>query len=117
VELSVTTSRAADILVVAFSGELDLSTAPVLREELLQALCVPASDIVVDLREVVFMDSTGLGLLIGAHRRAQAAGASVRVVCTQPDLLRVLRVSGLDQVLTVDTSIGDAVAAMGQRVC
>lgn len=116
VELSFSTSRVAGIGVVAVTGELDLYTAPLLREELLLALAEPIAGLVVDLDRLAFMDSTGLGLLIGAHRRAEDRGASLRIVCTQPDLVRILHISGLDQVLVVHPSVTSAVEALRQPV-
>jgi anti-sigma B factor antagonist len=116
VKLSFSTSCAAGIGVVAVSGELDLYTAPQLREELLLALSAPLSGLVVDLDDLVFLDSTGLGLLIGAMRRAEAGGTSLRIVCTQPDILRILHVSGLDQVLPVDPSVESAQGVLSRPV-
>jgi anti-sigma B factor antagonist len=114
--LSFRTSQSAGTTVVAVSGELDLYTAPRLREELLVALSEPLAGLIVDLSGLAFMDSTGLGLLIGAHRRATASGAALRVVCDHPVIVRILHVSGLDQVLAVDPTLEAALEATGQRV-
>jgi anti-sigma B factor antagonist len=57
------------------------------------------------------MDSTGLGVLLGAHRRAQAGGRSVRLVCPAGPVLRVLRLTGMEKAFAVYGSLAEAVAA------
>jgi anti-sigma B factor antagonist len=116
VKLSLTMSRSAGLDVVEVFGELDVYTAPLLREKLALALAEATAGVIVDLDGVDFMDSTGLGLLIGAHRRAVLAGGVLRIVCSRPEILRTLRISGLDQVLVVERSLAAALAALGQPV-
>jgi anti-sigma B factor antagonist len=82
-------------------GEVDVHSAPVLRERLAEIVRQGEERVVVLLDGVTFMDSTGLGVLVGAHKAQRAGGGSLELVCTQPRLLRILRLTGLDRVLTV----------------
>ena len=81
--------------VIAVEGELDLSTAPQLKWRLVDALDQGRSAIVVDLAGVTFMDSTALGVLVGV-RRSLDVGARLGVVCTEPNVLNIFQMSGLD---------------------
>jgi anti-sigma B factor antagonist len=86
--------HSGDGVVIGFSGELDLGTAPVAEAELLRA---EASQdlIVLDLDELTFIDSTGLRLMIGADRRARERGASFVIVRAGPQARRLLDLSGV----------------------
>ena len=64
-----------------------------------------------EIEGVDFIDSTGLGVLVGAVRRARSADGDVRLVCTNSRLLKVFDVTGLDEVFTIVESVDDAVAA------
>ena len=81
-------------LIVA-RGELDLDTASCLKERTAELVEKGAIELVVDLSEVSFIDSTALGALIGARRRVSG---TLAVVATHPQVLRILRMTGLDQV-------------------
>lgn len=86
--------------VIVVSGELDLASAPVLEEELNRA-ADGADLLIVDLRELEFIDSTGLGLLIKANRQAEAAGRRFAIVRGQSQVQRLLGVTGIEQRLTL----------------
>ena len=99
--------------IVAASGEIDVAAAPDLREQLVSLIADGAHRVVVDLEEVDFIDSTGLGVLVGAVRRARGADGDVRLVCTNSRLLKVFEVTGLDEVFVIAGSAADAAAAPG----
>jgi anti-sigma B factor antagonist len=83
--------RSADrAAVIVVSGELDLASAPALEEELTRAVTNGADPVIVDLRELEFIDSTGLGLLIKANRKAEAAGRRFAIVRGQSQVQRLL---------------------------
>lgn len=86
--------------VITVRGELDVYTAPRLREVLIEVLASPPEHLLVDLAGVPFMDSTALGVLVGANRRAAASGGDLTVVAT-PQVRRVISITGLDRVFTV----------------
>jgi anti-sigma B factor antagonist len=81
--------------VIAVRGELDLATAPRLKWPLVDAVDSGRDRIIVDLAAVTFMDSTALGVLIGA-RRSLGPHAQMAIVCTNPDVLKIFEISGLD---------------------
>lgn len=97
-------------LVLAVEGEVDVYTAPALRSELLKLSEADGVRIVLDLRKVDFMDSTGLGVLIGAHKRIKNSQGSIAVVCTQPTILKVFEITGLGAIIPVRSTLDEAVA-------
>lgn len=97
--------------VLAVSGEIDVYTAPALRSELQTFSETDGAKLVLDLRKVDFMDSTGLGVLIGTHKRLQTANGSLAVVCAQPTILKVFEITGLDAIIPVRPTLDEAVLA------
>ena len=94
---------------VAVRGEIDLFTAPDLKRHVQQALERDPARLVVDLSETSFVDSSSLGVLIGAHRRlAQSSDQPLVVVTNDRSVLKTLRITGLDGLFTVVGSIADA---------
>jgi anti-sigma B factor antagonist len=84
------------------SGEVDVTCAPLLRERLLEVFSQGdlAGELVVDLRDASFIDSTGLGVLVGANKRATAAGSHMTVIAS-PAARHAMRLTGLDALWTV----------------
>jgi anti-anti-sigma factor len=103
---SVATDAVGDRLVVAARGELDLATAPALEEVLLPPL-KEGGEVVLDLRALEFMDSTGVRVIVAAHVAGQDAGGGLTLVRTDPagPVGRVLEISGLDGILTFTDGI------------
>jgi len=87
--------------VIEVSGELDLASAPVLQQELERAEGSDAELVVLDLRELEFIDSTGLGLLVKAHRWSEDAGRRFAVVKGSSQVQRLLELAGLGERLTL----------------
>jgi anti-sigma B factor antagonist len=83
-----------------------------LRARLISATATPPAFIVLDLSQLTFIDSTGLGVLVGAQRRARETGGEVRLAGAAPGVQRVLEVTGLDTVFGVFPSVDDARAAL-----
>lgn len=106
-DLDLSTRRLGDRAVVSVSGEVDLETASQLGEHALEAVRTVSPRIVLDLAGVTFMDSTGLKVLVSVDRRAQLAGGSVVLVGAAPAVLRILTLTGLDQVFTLQGSLED----------
>ncbi|WP_162466571.1 anti-sigma factor antagonist [Streptomyces taklimakanensis] len=89
---------------VAVAGELDYHTSPRLRSDALALIEGDRPHLVLDLSGVSFCDSSGLSVLIGLWNRAQAIGGSL-VLCSVPErLMRLIRMTGLDQVLSITTA-------------
>jgi anti-sigma B factor antagonist len=97
--------------VVAARGEVDVATAPALRDGLDEALDHDIGTVVVDLTGVTFIDSTGLGVLIGARRRCMEAGRELRVVVVEPRILKVFEITGLTELFTIHPSLEPALGA------
>jgi anti-sigma B factor antagonist len=98
-------------------GSLDLATSPVLRAALMEAAEHEGHALVVDLSQLEFLDSTGLGALIGAHRRAAEKNGSVRLVVQEGQILRLLRITGLLEIFrvypTVEAALSDDARLVG----
>lgn len=109
VDFGVTTAREGDFTVVAVAGELDVYTAPVLEETLGDLVDGGKVTLVVDLSEVTFMDSTGLGLLIKALKWTREKNGALHVVANTDKVLKVFRVTGLDSVLSLHETRAEAV--------
>jgi anti-sigma B factor antagonist len=100
---------------LSLRGEIDLTAAPGLRERL-SALLRPGMGLVIlDLSGVTFCDASGLGVLVGSHRRALMMGVILRLTAVPPPLARLLRIHGLDRVLTIYPALHDAPAWRGTR--
>jgi anti-sigma B factor antagonist len=113
-ELALTARSFADRTVLEVGGEIDVYTAPALREKIVSLVDGGAKMLIVDLARVEFLDSTGLGVLVGALKRLRNAGGSFGVVCDQERLLKIFRITGLDRVLDLYDSVESASAAAGQ---
>ncbi|WP_051580255.1 anti-sigma factor antagonist [Pseudonocardia acaciae] len=100
-------------IVVTVVGEVDLSTVGRLRAGVGAALAAAGGGcVVVDLRSVRFLGAVGLAALADAAARAGEQGAVLRVVVDEPcPVIRLLRITGLDQVLALCTSVSDGVAS------
>ncbi|UBU14248.1 STAS domain-containing protein [Nonomuraea gerenzanensis] len=100
-----------DAVVVAVEGELDLFTAPFLRDEVRDAIKQDSARLVLDLQQLSFMDSSGLSVLIEAWRLATGEGGGVSLAAPQAPVARILRTTGLDRRIKVysdvDTAVGE----------
>jgi anti-sigma B factor antagonist len=97
---------AGDWTIVSVRGEVDLSTTPQLREALTTA-AGSGSAVAVDVREVPFMDSMGLGVLVGARRRAGESGTGFALISDGGPIIRLLDVSGLGTMFRVVSDEGE----------
>jgi anti-sigma B factor antagonist len=97
------------------TGELDLYAAPDLKRRLARAIDDGKTRIVVDLTDAMFMDSTALGVLIGALKRLRVRDGALAIASEQPSILRILDVTGMDQVLDLHPTAADALAAVAGR--
>jgi anti-sigma B factor antagonist len=90
--------------VVIPRGEIDLVTQSQLKEVINDLVVAGHVDLVVDLDQTTFLDSTGLGALIGARRKTHAFMGSFSIVCSNERLLRLFRVTSLDKVFAISDS-------------
>lgn len=108
VELSLSTRTEGDHTVLEVGGEIDVYTAPKLREQFAQLVEDGRYGIVVDLEKVGFLDSTGLGVLVGGLKKVRSHDGWLRLVCTQERILKIFRITGLDKVFPIHDSVAAA---------
>ena len=99
--------------VLAVSGEVDVATVPRLREQLHGLVAQGSNQIIVNLDAVDFLDSTGLGVLVGALKRVRSNDGDLYLVCTQPRIRKVFEVTGLTKVFQLFDTVDDAVKGAG----
>lgn len=100
----------ADTQLLRARGELDLYAAPELKRRLASAIDAGKTRIVVDLTDASFMDSTALGVLLGALKRLRVRDGALAIASEQPTILRILEVTGMNQVLDLHKTADDALA-------
>jgi anti-sigma B factor antagonist len=108
VELGLDVSKVGSHSVVEVKGEIDVYTAPKLREKLIELVSEGSYDVVVNLEGVDFLDSTGLGVLVGALKRVKAHDGSLSLVCTQDKILKIFKITGLTKVFPINSSVEEA---------
>ena len=109
-DVTVTSRTSGERTVVDVTGEIDVYTAPALREELGALIDSEHTDLIVDLTKVGFMDSTGLGVLVGALKKVRTIGGDLRLVINEEKILKVFRITALTQVFTIYPTIDEALA-------
>ena len=100
----------ADTHVVAVAGEIDLFTAPEFKQRVSAPIDEGRTHVIVDLTETTFIDSSSLGVLIGAHRRLKLRGGSLVVVCRDEAIANTFKITGLDGVFTLAPTVEAALA-------
>jgi len=111
VDLSLETREVGDRTVVAVGGEIDVYTAPKLRDKITDLVNSGRHDLLIDMEKVEFLDSTGLGVLVGGLKKVRAQQGSMELVCSQDRLLKIFRITGLAKVFTIHDSEASALGA------
>src|SRR6266540_7003767 len=106
--LELDTESRGDHSVVSLRGEIDVYTAPRLRQTLIDLVEGGATDIVVDMERVDFLDSTGLGVLVGGLKRVKSADGDLRLVVTQDRIMKIFDITGLSKVFPIHGSLDEA---------
>jgi anti-sigma B factor antagonist len=104
-----------DVEVIDVQGEIDMYTAPRLRELLIDLVSQGSYQLVVNLDKVGFLDSAGLGVLVGGLKRVRAHDGSLDLVCTQQRILKILKIAGLTEVFDIYQTVDQAIAATKGR--
>ena len=108
-QLVCTVDECSNATVIHVQGDVDVVSAPQLRQVFIEVLAArPSTHLVVDLAGVQFMDSTGIGVMVGAHKRVTSHGGWFTVVVTTPMVRRLLQVTGLLRAWRVTGSVEDA---------
>lgn len=110
-DLTITTRTVDPFDVIEIGGEVDVYTAPRLRESIVEAVEAGRHRLIIDVQKVEFLDSTGLGVLVGALKRVRADGGSLDIVCTQDRILKIFEITGLDKVFGLHATVDEARAA------
>ncbi len=93
--------------VISVAGDIDLMTAPDLKATIYEVLDSGVRDIILDMSEMDFMDSSGLGVLVSTLRRIRSEGGSICLVCQRESVLKVFSLTGLDKVFTIYSCLDD----------
>ncbi|GCD97205.1 MULTISPECIES: STAS domain-containing protein [Embleya] len=110
-DLSLSTRTEGGRTIVEVGGEIDVYTAPKLREQLVELVNEGQFHLIVDMEAVDFLDSTGLGVLVGGLKRVRAHEGSLQLVCTQERILKIFRITGLTKVFPIHPSVATAIEA------
>ena len=110
-DLSLDTREGDGFTVITVGGEIDVYTAPKLRDRITELVAGGHHHLVIDMQAVEFLDSTGLGVLVGGLKKVRAQNSSLQLVCHQERLLKIFRITGLAKVFVIHESFDDAVAA------
>ncbi len=98
--------------VLAVRGEIDLFTAPELKQVLAESIEAGRTRVVVDLTETTFLDSTALGVLIGAVKRLRSRDGAMAIVNIDENIAKTFEITGLDQIFTIVATRDEAVEAV-----
>ena len=110
-DLSLETRQVDGLTVVAVGGEIDVYTAPKLRDKISELVSAGNYRLMIDMEKVEFLDSTGLGVLVGGLKRVRAHDGSLDLVCTQERILKIFRITGLTKVFGIHETVDEAIAA------
>ena len=102
------------VAILAVTGEVDVATAPRLRQQLVEIASSGQDTLIVDLGAVEFLDSTGLGVLVSGLKRFRTQGGELVVVCTRPRIVKVFEITGLTTVFGMHATIEDAISALAK---
>lgn len=109
-DLTLATRETDGRTIVSVGGEIDVYTAPKLRDKITELVGAGVYDLIIDMEAVEFLDSTGLGVLVGGLKKVRANQGSLQLVCTQDRLLKIFRITGLAKVFVIHDSVDAALA-------
>ncbi len=99
--------------VISLAGEVDLYTAPEFKQQLLEVVGEGGREVVVDFTNTTFIDSTTLGVLVGAVKRLRPSGGELSLVCSDRNITKIFEITGLDRVFPIYATRDEAVAQLG----
>jgi anti-sigma B factor antagonist len=109
--LDITVRHERGVVIAAVTGDIDISTVNGLRETLFK-LADTGQTLIVDLNMVTFIDSAGLGALVGAYRHATAHGGALHAVCSRPQTRKLLWLTGVDRRIPLAATVDGALKSL-----
>lgn len=109
--LTIDVVRRDEVTIVSLTGEIDLATQGELRSTLNDLVVAGDVDLVLDLSDVSFIDSTGIGALIGTRRRVHAFQGSLTLVCPDEAILKIFTITGLEKVFDIRPTLASVPSA------
>ena len=100
------------VAILRLDGEVDVYTAPKLKSRLIDLVDQGKFKIVVDLEKVDFMDSSGLGVLVGGLKRVRSHEGAIALICSQENILKIFRITGLVKVFPIFDNENQAVQSV-----
>lgn len=100
----------ARVHLIELSGEVDLYNAPAFKQRLVEAIESGKREVVIDLTDVSFIDSTTLGVLVGGLKRLRPEGGNLRLVCSNENIVKIFEITGLDRVFSLHETREAAIA-------
>ncbi len=111
-DLKIVVEEKDDAMVLRLDGEVDVYTAPKLKSRLIDLVDQGKFKIVVDLEKVAFMDSSGLGVLVGGLKRVRSHDGSISLICSQENILKIFRITGLVKIFPIFDNEGQALESV-----
>ena len=102
-----------DAYVISLAGEVDLCTAPEFKQQLLEVIEQGGRDVIVDLSNTTFIDSTTLGVLVGGVKRLRTNEGQLSLVCSDRNITKIFEITGLDRVFTIYPTRNEALSQVG----
>ena len=111
-DLKIAVEEKDDTMVLRLDGEVDVYTAPKLKSRLIDLVDQGKFKIVVDLEKVAFMDSSGLGVLVGGLKRVRSHDGAISLICSQENILKIFRITGLVKIFPIFDNEGQALESV-----
>jgi len=111
VDLTLETREQDGHTLVSVGGEIDVYTAPRLRDKITELVNAGHHSLIIDMENVDFLDSTGLGVLVGGLKKIRAQDGTMSLICSQDRLLKIFKITGLAKVFTIYPSESAALSA------
>jgi len=111
-DLQIVVRKNSDISIIELSGEVDAYTSARFREVMVEIIEDGGANLIVSMRKVEYIDSSGLGALVGGLKRASERNGRILIVCDQPQVRKVFEITGLEKVFPLYDEEQEAVAAL-----
>lgn len=111
-DLQITVRKENDVPIIELVGEVDAYTSARFRESMVELIENGASNLIINMEKVEYIDSSGLGALVGGLKRASEREGHILIVCTNPQVRKVFEITGLEKVFSLFSSEADAIRSL-----